>query len=39
MFRLAEAVGTVLVHQRVRDRLLGLGFDDLEFDSPGDVAI
>jgi hypothetical protein len=39
IFRLAEAVGTVLVHERVRDHLLARGFDDLAFDKPSDVAI
>lgn len=39
MFRLAEALGTVLVHQRVRDRLLRRGFDDLAFHVPSDVAV
>jgi len=38
MFRLAEAVATVLVHQRIRDYLEGQ-FDDLAFHEPGDVAL
>lgn len=40
MFRLAEATGTILVHERVRDCLIKKGFDkDLEFFEPGEVAI
>ena len=38
MFRLAEATATILVHEAVRDSLGGK-FDDLEFYSPGEVAI
>lgn len=39
MFRLAEATGTILVHERVRDCLLRKGFGkDLAFFEPGEVA-
>jgi hypothetical protein len=39
IFRLAEATGTILVHERLRDHLLANGFDKLEFLLPGEVAV
>jgi hypothetical protein len=39
MFRLAEAVATVLVHAKVRDHLLAKGFDDLAFYVPREAAV
>lgn len=39
IFRLAEATGTILVHERLKDHLLAKGFDKLEFLPPGDVAV
>jgi hypothetical protein len=39
IFRLAEATGTILVHERLRDHLLAKGFTALEFLDPRDVAI
>lgn len=39
MFRLAESITTVLVHQRVRNHLISCGFDDLAFYEPGEVAL
>lgn len=39
IFRLAEATGTIVVHERLRDHLLAKGFDRLEFLPPGDVAV
>lgn len=39
IFRLAEATGTILVHERLRDHLLAKGFDKLEFLEPGEVAV
>ena len=38
-FRLAEATGTLVVHESVRDFLVARGFDDLVFHDPGNVAI
>jgi hypothetical protein len=39
IFRLAEATGTILVHERLKDYLLAKGFDKLEFLLPGEVAV
>ncbi len=39
IFRLAEATGTILVHEKLRDHLLAKGFDKLEFLDPGEVAV
>lgn len=39
MFRLAQARGTVLVHEKVRDHLLSRGFDDLAFHEPSRAAV
>ena len=39
IFRLAEATGTILVHERLRDHLLAKGYDKLEFLDPGEVAV
>jgi hypothetical protein len=39
MFRLAESINAILVHETVRDHLLANGFVDLEFLPPGDVAL
>jgi hypothetical protein len=40
MFRLAEATGTIVVHESVRNCLLQNGFDkDLAFFEPGEVAV
>jgi sugar phosphate isomerase/epimerase len=39
IFRLAEATGTILVHERLRDHLLAKGYDKLEFLEPGEVAV
>jgi len=35
MFRLAEAVGGIVVHERVKDHLVKAGFSDLAFHDPG----
>lgn len=40
LFRLAQATGTILVHDRVRDCLIRKGFDkDLAFFEPSEVAV
>jgi hypothetical protein len=39
MFRLAESVNAVLVHEKVKDRLTQAGFDDLAFNIPAEIAI
>jgi hypothetical protein len=39
MFRLAESVNAILVHQRIRDRLLKEGFKDLAFRDPEKIAL
>jgi len=39
MFRLAESVNAILVHERLRDHLIASGFTDLEFLEPSDVAL
>lgn len=39
MFRLAESVNAILVHERLRDHLIASGFNDLEFLEPSDVAL
>lgn len=40
MFRLAEASGTIMVHENVRDCLIAKGFDkDISFFEPSEVAI
>ena len=36
LFRLAENTGTILVHERVRDRLIATGFPTLRFVDPAD---
>jgi hypothetical protein len=39
MFRLAESVNAVIVHEIVKARLTSQGFDDLSFDIPSDIAL
>ena len=39
IFRLAEATGSIFVHEKVRDQLLASGFDKLEFLEPGDAFV
>lgn len=39
IFRLAEATGSIFVHQRLRDHLLASGFHNLEFIPPGDAFV
>jgi hypothetical protein len=39
MFRLAEAVTVVMVHERVRTHLQQAGFDDLSFEAPLHIAV
>ena len=39
IFRLAESVNAILVHERLRDRLVASGFGNLEFLEPSDVAL
>jgi len=38
IFRLAESTNVILVHERLRDRILAAGFTELEFLDPGRVA-
>jgi Immunity protein family (Imm11) len=38
IFRLAESTNVILVHERLRDRLLAAGFAELEFLPPESVA-
>jgi hypothetical protein len=38
MFRLAESVNTILVHQKVKDQLTAKGFKGLEFYEPEEIA-
>jgi hypothetical protein len=38
MFRLAESVDTILVHQKVKDQLIAKGFKGLKFYNPENVA-
>lgn len=39
MFRLAEAIGSIFVHDRVRQHLLAAGFTELSFLPPGDAFV
>lgn len=39
IFRLAESVNAILVHERLRDHLIANGFRNLEFLEPSDVAL
>jgi hypothetical protein len=39
MFRLAESINGIVVHERVRDHLLKAGFNELEFLDPADTAL
>jgi hypothetical protein len=39
IFRLAESVNAILVHERLRDHLIANGFRNLEFLEPTDVAL
>lgn len=39
IFRLAESVNAILVHERLRDHLIASGFGNLEFLEPSDVAL
>ena len=39
IFRLAENTGAILVHDRLRDRLIARGFTDLDFAAPDEVAL
>jgi hypothetical protein len=36
MFRLAEAIGGIVIHEKVKQRLEDTGFDDLSFEDPKD---
>jgi hypothetical protein len=39
IFRLAESTGAILVHERLRDFLVGKNFDDVVFHDPKEVAL
>lgn len=39
IFRLAESTNAIIVHQKLRDHLLGRGFTNLRFFEPKDVAL
>lgn len=39
LFRLAEATGSLFVHDRLRRHLLAAGFDELTFIEPGDAFV
>jgi hypothetical protein len=38
LFRLAECVSAVIVHDRIRERLLAIGFTNLTFQDPADFV-
>ncbi len=39
VFRLAEATGSIWVHEKIRDHLRAAGFGNLEFLEPGDAFV